>query len=418
MPIELIARGCNINRCRRRMLRATVAWLVQIGSVAALYAPGLANAAALEARTPAELAAMFQADAPGWVIQDHGYGGAASGKWTCALGGDAAWSNYRVDCQIHLAKSADRRDGLELGSFVAFSSHANLGGYEAGLILRRQSPQKFYRVAVSSLWKEIILWRPSGGVVQAVAFPFEIGKTYRLVAECRGPRIAVQVDGKPVIDWWDAADPIASGKVGLARKEGESHFAAVKVEPLDAPAEKAPAHTPRFHERSWHNLRFFFDGDEPLFTLKDDNVLDLMKFRPGYRPILYTLNFITDYVLFSPRQIKQCRLVQDGAQLIIETVAVDPRPRRWPRPRRSAPGAPGRPNHSPNRRPGRGFVRIVDTCEAFELPGASLLVEPLGISGFADLDGRINEDLDKVAGRQALADPAKSGVFPQVPSGS
>jgi hypothetical protein len=325
MPIEVIARGCNINRCRRRMLRATVAWLVQIGSVAALYAPGLANAAALEARTPAELAAMFQADAPGWVIQDHGYGGAASGKWTCALGGDAAWSNYRVDCQIHLAKSADRRDGLELGSFVAFSSHANLGGYEAGLILRRQSPQKFYRVAVSSLWKEIILWRPSGGVVQAVAFPFEIGKTYRLVAECRGPRIAVQVDGKPVIDWWDAADPIASGKVGLARKEGESHFAAVKVEPLDAPAEKAPAHTPRFHERSWHNLRFFFDGDEPLFTLKDDNVLDLMKFRPGYRPILYTLNFITDYVLFSPRQIKQYRLVQDGAQLIIETVAVDPR---------------------------------------------------------------------------------------------
>jgi len=91
-----------------------------------------------------------------------------------------------------------------------------------------------------------------GGVVQAVAFPFEIGKTCRLAAEWRGPRISVQVDGKPVTDWWDTADPIASGRVGLARKEGESFFAAVKVEPLPASTEAAPAHTPRFHERSWH----------------------------------------------------------------------------------------------------------------------------------------------------------------------
>jgi hypothetical protein len=305
--------------CRR------VAWLCWLMIAVALGAPGPLNAASAEAPTAAETAALFKPDAPGWVVQDKGYGGPAGGNWTYALGGEAAWSNYRVDCRIHLAKPADRQDGMELGSFVAFSNHASLGGYEAGLILRHQSPQKFYRVAISSLWKEIILWRPSGGVVQAVAFPFEAGQTYHLAAECRGPHIGVQVDGKPLIDWWDTADAVESGRVGLARKEGESYFAAVKIDPLAAPAARPPAHTPRFHERSWHNLRFFFDGNEPLFTLKADNVLDLMKFRPGYRPILYTFNFITDHALFYPAQVQKFTRVQDGAQLIIETTGVDPR---------------------------------------------------------------------------------------------
>jgi hypothetical protein len=128
-----------------------------------------------------------------------------------------------------------------------------------------------------------------------------------------------------VIVWWDTVEPIGSGRFGLARKEGESYFATVKIELLDAPAESPPAHRPQFRERSWHNLRFFFDGNEPLFILRDDNVLDLMKFRRGYRPILYTFNFITDHALFYPTHIQRYALVQDGAQLIIETTGVAPK---------------------------------------------------------------------------------------------
>ncbi|MBM4094692.1 MAG: hypothetical protein FJ276_35585, partial [Planctomycetes bacterium] len=192
------------------------------------------------------------------------------------------------------------------------------------MILRHQSPQKFYRVAVSSLWKEIVLWRPSGGVVQAVAFPFEVGNTYHLVAECRGPHICVQVNGKPLIDWWDTADPVESGRVGLARKEGESYFTAVKVDTLAAPAGKAPAHVAQFRERQWHNLRFFFDGNEPIFAYGQHGP-DLMKFRPGYRPILATSNFVTDSVLFSFPELQRYTLVQDGEQVIIEITGVDPK---------------------------------------------------------------------------------------------
>lgn len=313
----------------RRADRRRGTGLFWIVSAAAILMPGSAPAAQVEARTPAEVAAVFQPDGPGWAVRDQGYGGAAGGNWTYALGGEAASSDYRVECRLQLVRPADRRDGLELGSFVAFSNHANLGGYEAGLILRHQSPQEFYRVAISSLWKEVILWRPSGGVVQVVAFPFQAGQTYQLAAECRGPRIMVQVDGQPLIDWWDTADPVRAGKAGLARKEGESYFASVKVASLDAAAEAAPAdaapiHRPRFHERSWHKMRFFFDGGEPLFTLRDDNVLDLMKLRPGYRPILYTFNYITDHALFRPTRIQRCAVAQDGETLILETTGADP----------------------------------------------------------------------------------------------
>jgi hypothetical protein len=71
-------------------------------------------------------------------------------------------------------------------------------------------------------------------------------------------------------------------------------------------------------------LRFFFDGNEPIFTLKDDNMLDLMKFRPGYRPILFTSNFITDQSHFRPTKVRRYRLVEDGRRLVIETSGGDP----------------------------------------------------------------------------------------------
>lgn len=58
-----------------------------------------------------------------------------------------------------------------------------------------------YRVAVSSLWKELILWRPSGGVVQMAPYPFEAGKSYALAVGCQGPHFRVTLDGRELIGW-------------------------------------------------------------------------------------------------------------------------------------------------------------------------------------------------------------------------
>jgi len=289
---------------------------------------------AIDAPTAREIGQAFAADQPGWTVADAGYGGAADGNWSYALAGQEGWHDYRVSATVTLAKPANRQDGMELGSFAVFNNLANLGGYEAGVLARYRGPQQFYRVAVSSLWKELILWRPSGGVVQVAPYPFEAGKSYALAAEFQGPRVRVTVDGKVLIDWWETVEPIVAGKVGLARKEGEAYFTAAKVEPLPAagvalavPAVRAkpPAHVPQFRQQQWHGLRFFFDGNEPIFVLTPGNVLDLMKFRPGYRPILYAYNYITDWSRFYPSRTTEFRLVKDGSELIFETKADDPK---------------------------------------------------------------------------------------------
>lgn len=68
----------------------------------------------------------------------------------------------------------------------------------------------------------------------------------------------------------------------LARKEGEAYFTAARIEPLPLLTQaKPPAHVLHFRQQQWHNLHFFFDGQEPIFVLTPANVLDLMKFRPG-----------------------------------------------------------------------------------------------------------------------------------------
>ncbi|NCO36728.1 MAG: LamG domain-containing protein [Armatimonadetes bacterium] len=213
---------------------------------------------------------------------------------------------------------------MEIGCFAYYYALANLGGYEAALIVRHESPERHYRIAVSSLWKEILLWRPTGGVLQVEPYPFEAGKSYDVSVACQGPHLTVSINGQEVINWWDTAEPVLKGHVGVARKEGESLFTAVKVVALPRQRQSAPPHAPQFRELVWHNHRWFFDGKGPVFVLTSSNVLDNMKFQPGYRPILYTFNYITDWSRFTPSKITDSKVVEDGSRLVFDTVAVDP----------------------------------------------------------------------------------------------
>lgn len=290
-------------------------------AAAAADGPPLDNVA-----TPAALAAAFPSADASWSATDAGYGGPAGGTWSHAVARPIAAEHYTVHATLALAAPADRRDGMEMGAYAVYHAHAQLGGYEAGLAVRHRDDGRYYRVAVSSLWRELVLWRPSGGVVQVADFPFEAGKTYALSVTCRGPRLIVRVDGRTVIDWWDTADPVPGGTVALARKEGASYFTSMRITPDPPPAagEQPPAHAPQFRERQWHGGRWYFDGAEPLFVLRDDNVLDHMKLTPGYRPAMYAFNFITDWARFYPKKITGYRLVGSGERLVIETTAVDP----------------------------------------------------------------------------------------------
>ena len=213
---------------------------------------------------------------------------------------------------------------MEVGAFAFYHSLADLGGYEAAVLVRYESPVRYYRLALSSLWKEVVLWRPSGGVLQVQEYPFETGKVYSVSVSCQGPRIVVSVDGKRLIDWWDTADPVLKGQVGVGRKEGESYVAALQVTALPRQKEAAPEHRAQFREATWHGYRFFFDGQEPVFLITANNVLDNMKFRPAYRPIFYAFNYITDWNRFSPTKAVESKTLETGERLVIDTTAVDP----------------------------------------------------------------------------------------------
>jgi hypothetical protein len=95
-------------------------------------------AQAIAAATAREIGQVqvFAADRPGWTTTDAGYGGAADGNWTYAMAAHDGAPDYRLSATVALKKPAGRQDGMELGSFAVFNNLANLGGYEAGVILR------------------------------------------------------------------------------------------------------------------------------------------------------------------------------------------------------------------------------------------------------------------------------------------
>jgi hypothetical protein len=277
----------------------------------------------LAAKDGAAVGKAFTPQAGTWQVTADGFGGPGDGTWTYALAKTRA-ADYTLTTTLTLVKPATQQDGMETGCFAVFHNLANLGGYEAALLVRYQSPDSFYRVAVSSLWKELIIWKPTGGVVQVVPYDFAAGKRYALAVSCQGPTLSVAVDGKPLLTWTDPCDPLLTGGVGLARKEGVAAFTSATLAGLRRTPAAAAPHVARFREATWHNLRFYFDGNEPVCTLLGNNVFDLMKFRPGYRPLLYAFNFITDWNRCYPTKQTAYKLVESGDRLVIQTTAIDP----------------------------------------------------------------------------------------------
>jgi len=283
----------------------------------------VAQAALLEAPTAEAVGkALVPADAS-WKTGPAGFGGPAAGEWTYALSRQASWADYRVQCRIKLVKPATGQGGIPRCAFAVYDAMAKLGGYEAAVIVRHESAGKHYRVMISSKWNEVVLWRPTGGVLQVATFKFETPGSYDVSVACQGRRITVAVDGKQLIDWWDRVDPVLKGQVGVGRKEGESYVTSLSVQALPKQTGTAPAHTPDFREVQWHNSRWFFDRNEPVCQLNNTNALDHMKFLPGYRGAFHALNHIKDWRRFSPEKIIDYKLVESGKRLVVDTVAID-----------------------------------------------------------------------------------------------
>ena len=282
-----------------------------------------AQPALLEAPTADAVGKALKPADASWETGPAGFGGPSGGQWTYALGGQAVWTDYRVRTRITLVKPAGRQGGIRRCAFAVYDALAALAGYEAAVVVRHESPGKHYRVMMSSTWNEVVLWRPTGGVVQVATFELDTGHSYDVAVTCQGRHITVAVNGTTCIDWWDRADPVLAGSVGVGRKEGEAYVTSFSVEALPKQMGTAPAHTPEFREVEWHHRRWFFDGKEPVFEWGPTNVLDHMKFLPGYRGAFHALNHIRDWRRFCPGKIVDYKLVESGKRLVVDSVAID-----------------------------------------------------------------------------------------------
>ena len=189
--------------------------------------------------------------------------------WAGWVTGQADADDYRVDLDVTLDRVLNR------------------AAWQVGVLVRYQSPGRYYRVQMSDRGNQIALWKPTGSVVATAAAAIEPGKTYHLRCVAQGAAIRVELDGRVVIDYHDPTLPIPSGRPGVAVCGAEATVANWRVTPLPRPAPTArTTHRPVFTFRKWMGAEWLFDGQEPIarFYRKRLSLYDV-KLRPGYRPL-------------------------------------------------------------------------------------------------------------------------------------
>lgn len=217
--------------------------------------------------------------------------------WNALLSPAVAPANCRLECQFTIERPARPGWSTEHTAFCGYRVGREDSGYDVGTILRYIDREHFYRVQFSSRGQELAIWKPRGGFVCVVPAALAERKPHRLAVEARGPWIEVFLDGKSAARWFDALEPILSGKAGLACDDSKLRFEQVKLTALDAQTPAAPAtQSPEFHVRKWRDREWIFDRQEPIALLdRQTLVLWEVKLRSGFRPMLYWELFWKQY---------------------------------------------------------------------------------------------------------------------------
>jgi len=239
--------------------------------------------------------------------------------WTVQTGGDSAWADYRLSAKVTIRKATPKPDFkmhpaefdryLPREMFPPQCQHTGQYRYrffagefdwgsDAAVYVRYAGRWDCYRVQLSTRYQEIILWHGVGGYLQVVPCKLKVGQTYKLDVVAVGAHIRVLLDGEERINYWHRTLPTLAGGVGLGAYHATVAFQDVEVVELAAPDAGMPPHKPRFRTRTWRDLRWIFDGHEPMLCMYKDNppikgggtkafFYSLQKLMPGYRPYLH-----------------------------------------------------------------------------------------------------------------------------------
>ncbi len=253
-----------------------------------------------------------------WKVEKNALVAEGTAKpWTIRTVGDSAWRDYRLSAKVTIQKPGPKPDFpifhaewdryLPRDWFPPLCDHTGQyrfryyagefdWGSDAALWFRYQDRENCYRVQLSTIYQELILWHGVGGYLAVVPCKLEPGKTYRVEVLAQGPHIQVLLDGAKQIDYWHRCLPTLTGKVGVGAYQATAAFSEVSVTPLPA-GPPFPDHQPRFSTRKWRGTRWIFDNDEPIVLLEKGRPQPepgyctemlsyyFVKLRPGYRPM-------------------------------------------------------------------------------------------------------------------------------------
>jgi hypothetical protein len=220
------------------------------------------------------------------------------GKWTETAGILAATG--LTNCWSTMLLPEDRQGGVITarltvntscgaerqlaGGCVRWGFHwgENLPGWDVGIVFGYQDPLNFYRLQLSAARGEMALWDATGGLLQLIPCPFEAGKPHDLTVRWQGAHVVVEVDGKPVMDYWDRTLPYTHGRVGLAVWKSDVRVERFQVaeSAIGAGPSVVPPHIANFHFERTRNIL----SDHPAFHMMPQDGLILFD---GYEPISY-----------------------------------------------------------------------------------------------------------------------------------
>jgi hypothetical protein len=107
-----------------------------------------------------------------------------------------------------------------------------LAGDHHNVNVRVQGARRSYAVGLAPRHR-IVLYKNTGGYtpVAGADFDWRIGGRYHFEVRATGPRIAVLVDGRALLDWTDPEAPYLSGQIGLSTFHGShTRYERISVE--------------------------------------------------------------------------------------------------------------------------------------------------------------------------------------------
>jgi len=187
--------------------------------------------------------------------------------WSQMVLAGGPWGDTALSVDLCIVRQTGNGPGWGGETYKRFWNDENLRGFDAAILLRYESPRRFYRVQFASRTGEVALWKPSAGIINVGRCDLEQGRTYRVSLQVAGKRVRVGVEGKCVLDYLDPQPGPQHGRVGFGVCNSEVAFDNLKVTRLErSQVGTWPVYPdrPDFSYGPWQQGFAMFDRGEPV----------------------------------------------------------------------------------------------------------------------------------------------------------